>query len=158
MLKAKVRLMNKAAFIRPATAEDIKYIADEESAVFRDPWSEASITSLIGDSYHTVLIAELEGSAAGYAIVSAIAGEGELLRVAASPCHRRAGIGGALLDEAIAGRKADGDEVMFLEVRASNVPAISLYTSRGFEVYATRRNYYKNPTEDAVMMRLVLCK
>ena len=52
--------------------------------------------------------------------------------------------------------RAVKDEIIFLEVRASNASAIALYASRGFESYAVRRNYYRAPTEDGVMMRLVL--
>ena len=150
--------MNKNLTVRIATPEDVSFISNTESTVFSDPWSSNSVHSLIDDKHHTVFTAENDGFPVGYAIVSSVAGESELLRIATSPAMRRVGIGGALLDCVISSRTKAGDEVIYLEVRSTNSSAIGLYTSRGFETYAIRRNYYRNPTEDATMMRLILCK
>lgn len=66
---------------------------------------------------------------------------------------RRRGLGGALLQAALgAGRKL-GAESALLEVRAGNLAAQALYRSQGFETVGRRRNYYREPPEDALVMR-----
>jgi ribosomal-protein-alanine N-acetyltransferase len=93
---------------------------------------------------------------AAYLIGCGVAGESEILRIAVRPSFRRRGFGRKLMEYFLNVRKAKGDLTVFLEVRASNISAIALYESCGFRSYTVRRNYYKNPTEDAVMMNLYL--
>ena len=142
--------------IRACTEKDLADVAALEAAVFSDPWSEASLASDLANSNYKVLCLEADGVIAAYLIGCAIAGESEILRIAVRADFRRCGCGRALTEYFINERKNSGDFTMFLEVRASNVSAISLYESCGFSSYATRRGYYKNPSEDAVMMHLDL--
>ena len=81
-----------------------------------------------------------------------IAPEGEIYRVAVDPEYRQRGIGYRLLDYAMRTSRGDGLETTFLEVRVSNIAARNLYTAYGFREVSIRKNYYKNPTEDAVIM------
>lgn len=142
--------------IRACTEKDIADVAELETAVFSDPWSEASLKANLTDGNYSLLCIEKNGMTAAYLIGCAVAGESELLRIAVRADFRRCGCGRALTEYFINERKNSGDFTMFLEVRASNASAISLYELCGFSSYATRRGYYKNPTEDAVMMRLDL--
>ena len=71
-----------------------------------------------------------------------------------SPEYRRWGIGGELLAYSVQKAAEFGVKELFLEVRASNSPAISLYEKNGFVKIDTRRNYYKHPREDAHIMVL----
>ena len=66
--------------------------------------------------------------------------------------HRRRGIAAVLLEGFMAEARARGAEQMLLEVRESNIPAIRLYERYGFTAYNKRKNYYRNPAEDAVLM------
>jgi ribosomal-protein-alanine N-acetyltransferase len=66
---------------------------------------------------------------------------------------RRHGLGGALLRKALGVGRRMGAGSAVLEVRAGNLPALALYGRRGFEVVGRRRNYYRNPPEDALVMR-----
>jgi ribosomal-protein-alanine N-acetyltransferase len=66
---------------------------------------------------------------------------------------RSTGIGGFLLDAALAEGTNIGASISVLEVRASNIPAIALYSSRQFREAGRRRNYYANPFEDAIVMK-----
>lgn len=94
----------------------------------------------------TVFVAEADGEVAGFAVWQELpGGEAELLNLAVDPRQRRLGAGRALV-EVMAGRRA------WLEVRASNEGAIRFYESMGFERRGARRNYYRDPAEDAVVM------
>jgi ribosomal-protein-alanine N-acetyltransferase len=76
----------------------------------------------------------------------------ELENIVVSASERQKGIGRKLMDALIAEAIAGGAEKILLEVRASNLAAIRLYQSCGFEIWSTRKSYYSNPLEDAVVM------
>ena len=87
----------------------------------------------------------------GYGGISLVADEAEIITVAVSPAHRRQGIARALMEHML--RLAeDALASVYLEVRASNTPAIELYRSLGFAGTGVRKNYYTSPREDAVLM------
>ncbi len=137
--------------IRGAIPRDVTEIATLESAIFSDPWSEGSLTELLGSDSYTIFSAERDGKVIGYAIFSHVLSEGELLRVAVSPEARRLGIGGRLITAFL---EDTSIEKLFLEVRSRNIGAIALYTSLGFNPIGKRRAYYKNPVDDALLMEL----
>lgn len=150
--------MNEKTYIIDIAAPcDADAIAEAEEICFSDPWSSGGIAHFSSCESAFVICAKDEGGAiCGYAIGSFAAGEGELLRIAVLPDRRRNGLGRAILDKFICLMSFRNVTDLFLEVRASNSSAIELYKSTGFEEYTVRRNYYKNPAEDAVMMRLDL--
>ena len=144
--------------VREAGQADAAAIADAEKAVFRDAWSEKDVSSYIDSPLHTVSVAEKDGVFVGYLIASEVASEAELLRVAVLPEHRRHGYAGRLIDALTEKCVGNCDEKIFLEVRKSNLAARTLYSSKGFSEYGTRSSYYRDPTEDAVLMMLDLDK
>jgi ribosomal-protein-alanine acetyltransferase len=77
-------------------------------------------------------------------------GDQEVLNLAVDPDHRRQGVAEALL-RALLQQISDP---LFLEVRAGNSPALSFYHKLGFAKTGQRRSYYRNPTEDAIIMIL----
>ena len=81
--------------------------------------------------------------------------EGEVLNVAVVPRCRDQGIGRQLLEALVKNMAVEGAKSVFLEVRASNVSARSLYAQLGFEIVGLRVGYYADPTENAVQMRLI---
>ena len=89
---------------------------------------------------------------AGYICMYTALDEGEITNVAVDEKDRGRGVGQALLKEAFKCAKRKGLEKIFLEVRESNVPAIELYKKTGFEKTGIRRGFYRNPTEDALLM------
>jgi ribosomal-protein-alanine N-acetyltransferase len=97
---------------------------------------------------YPALVAEIENELAGFALYRVVAGEGELLNLAVHPAARRSGVGRALLQEMM--QLAD---LWHLEVRESNIAAISLYRSIGF-VQAGRRASYYADGEAALLFRL----
>ena len=140
--------------IRRMESRDVKKIAEIETECFPDPYSERSINSILCTE-GSMCFTALEGDTPiAYFIGRLIAPEGELYRIATSPQKRGRGIAYKLLDFAVKTARGEGLESLFLEVRASNIPAISLYSSYGFRAISKRKEYYRNPTEDAVIMLL----
>lgn len=82
------------------------------------------------------------------------ADEGEILNLAVSPAGRRHGLGRALVEQAVATLRERGVGQIYLEVRESNAPARALYAARGFKEVGRRKQYYRRPVEDAIVLRL----
>ncbi len=90
----------------------------------------------------------------GYLIAREAGGSGEILNLAVDPPRRRGGVGGMLLDAGLAVLRRRGAEEIFLEVRESNIAAQALYLGAGFRPVGQRADYYRNPMEDALVLRL----
>ena len=138
--------------IRRAKADDLSGIAEIEAEVFSDPWSEQALQPYVCSEGGMCYTASVDGKVIAYVIGRVIAPEGEIYRIATHPAYRRRGIAYRLLDYAVKCEKGRGLEVLFLEVRASNTAAKNLYKSYGFKDMGVRKNYYKDPVEDAVLM------
>ena len=76
-----------------------------------------------------------------------------MMNVAVHPDHRRKGVAEALILALVEELKAMDSHCLTLEVRASNAPAIALYEKLGFFEIGRRKNYYRNPREDALILR-----
>ena len=87
-----------------------------------------------------------------YAVMYSCLDEADLANIATLPEIRKQGFGATLLDKALEISRSAGVLRTFLEVRESNTPARSLYLSRGFKEIGRRRNYYRDPKEDAIIM------
>ena len=138
--------------IRRAVADDAAGISEAEQLIFSDPWSERDILSYICSEGGMCYTALADGKVVAYILGRIIAPEGEIYRIATHPSYRRRGIAYRLLDYAVKCERGRGLECLFLEVRSSNIPARNLYRAYGFAELGERKNYYKNPTEDAVVM------
>ena len=143
--------------IIPMTAAHLPRVAALEKTCFpADPWSEALFRDALESPHTIILLAEGEdGAVLGYAVLSAVLDEGNLDNIAVAPHCRRQGIADALLS-ALAGFGRTSMSFLFLEVRASNLPAIALYEKHGFVPVGRRKNYYESPREDALLMTLPL--
>ena len=139
--------------IRRAVPDDAPKIAELEREIFSDPWGEKEIFSYIcseGGMCYTAT--DDEGKLLSYVVGRVIAPEGEIYRIATRQGYRRRGIAYRLLDYAAKTERGRGLECLFLEVRESNVAARNLYRAYGFRELGERKNYYKDPTENAVVM------
>jgi ribosomal-protein-alanine N-acetyltransferase len=142
--------------LRAARDADIPAVLAIEQSAFADPWSRSAFIELLDDPRVAFLIADAVGSVLGYVVAWFVLDEGEIGNLAVAAEARRHGIGARLLDGAIAAvRKARVDS-LYLEVRDSNAPARALYASRGFVEVGRRRDYYRRPKEDALVLRLTL--
>ena len=128
-------------------------VAALETICFSDPWSENSVSSELKNKLSLWLVAEENGTVAGYIGSQTCGEESDVMNVAVHPDFRRRGIAEALVNALVEELKAIGSHCLTLEVRASNAPAIALYEKMGFSEIGRRKNYYRNPKEDALILR-----
>ena len=134
-------------------AEHVSQVAELEKLCFSTPWSEKSIAGELGNDYSLWYVAVCDGAVLGYIGSQTSCGETDMMNVAVHPDHRRRGIAESLIDCLILELKNRGSCCLALEVRLSNEPAIALYEKLGFRQVGRRPNYYRNPKEDALILR-----
>ena len=142
--------------IRPAVLADAPALVSIERRSFGDPWSEASFREALSSAWTFVLAAQGSRGLAGYVVGREAGGTGEVLNLAVAPEFRRRGMGDALLEAGLAAFRRSRVEEVFLEVRESNTSARALYARHGFRPVGQRSAYYRNPKEDALVLRLEL--
>lgn len=145
--------MSAPVVIRLAESRDLPQVVDIERASFSDPWSLTAFRSALHEARLNFHVATCEGAAIGYAVSWCVVDEAELANLAVVPAMRGRGVGAALLDRAIGDARLAGCTVMHLEVRESNTAARALYESRGFGMVGRRKHYYRQPVEDALILR-----
>ena len=135
------------------TSEHVAQVAELEAICFRDPWSEKSVASELINPLSLWLVA-LDGErVAGYVGSQSVMGESDMMNVAVHPDYRRQGIAEKLCVALVNALKEKGNHCLTLEVRASNEPAKALYVKLGFVQVGLRKDYYRNPKEDAWILR-----
>lgn len=140
--------------LQPMTAELLPGIAELERLCFSHPWSENALREeLFHDTACFLAAVTEDGEVAGYAGLHCVLDEGYIDNIAVRPEYRRQGVAGELLGAFLRFGKANL-AFLTLEVRASNEPAIALYTKYGFREVGRRKNYYDAPREDALLMTL----
>jgi ribosomal-protein-alanine N-acetyltransferase len=142
--------------IRTMDSDDLPRVMDIEIASYSTPWSEDTFRGLMRRRDADLLVGEVDGVIAGYAVFWAVTDQGELGNIAVAPELRRQGIAKRLLDAVLLVAQQRTVREVFLEVRASNDTARELYRKRGFVEIDRRRNYYSEPTEDALVMSIRL--
>ena len=141
--------------IRRAHPDDATAIAEMEQNIFGDPWSKKDIFSYIcSDTGMCFTALDDSGEPIAYLIGRKIPPEGEIYRIAVREDKRQRGIGYRLLSFALKTERGSGVETVFLEVREKNAPARALYQAYGFREIGVRKNYYQNPSDNAVIMVL----
>ncbi len=138
--------------IREMQETDIKAVAEIERASFSVPWTENGLKEGLQNETGRFLVAVRDDVAIGYIGANVILDEAYLNNVAVLPQHRKKGIARALLLSLISRLKAQNTAFVSLEVRNSNAPAIGLYESLGFTKRGLRKNFYSEPTEDALIL------
>lgn len=119
-------------------------------------WRRRDFEQMATDPRGMILVAESEArlltEIVGFIAMYRIDRESELWSIAVETGRRRQGVGRALLREACRRLSEAGVQRLFLEVRESNLPAVELYHSFGFELLGRRKDYYVNPKEDALVL------
>ena len=142
--------------VRRATIEDAKEIFAIEMECFSVPWSLDSIeTELLNEDKKLYYVIEDTNGVVGYAGAWLVYDEGQITNIAIRPSARRQGFGAKLTSALIEECFKRGMHEIFLEVRISNLSALSLYRKLGFTVKGMRKNYYSEPKEDAYIMSLI---
>ena len=129
-------------------------VAELEKICFGvDAWSERSVASELENELSLWLVAVEDDRLAGYVGSQTVMDETDMMNVAVHPDFRRKGVAEALVVCLVEELKGRGSRSLALEVRASNTPAIGLYEKLGFCQIGRRKNYYRNPREDALILR-----
>ncbi|AXF77113.1 ribosomal protein S18-alanine N-acetyltransferase [Erwinia tracheiphila] len=146
--------MNHISLLKPADLADALVI-EQRSHAF--PWSEKTLSSNQGERYLNYRL-DVSGTMAAFAITQVVLDEATLFNLAVDPAFQRRGLGEALLQFLINELVGRGIPTLWLEVRASNHPAIALYEKLDFNEVSIRCNYYPTATgkEDAIIMALTL--
>ena len=135
------------------TSAHVVQIAELEKRCFNDPWSENSIASELNNRLSCWLVA-LEGDVViGYVGSQTVLGETDMMNIAVHPDYRNQGVAKNLIQTLMDTLSGQGSHSLMLEVRQSNEPAKNLYASLGFETVGIRKNYYRNPKENALILR-----
>ena len=154
--------------IREMTLQDVSAVAAIEKMCFSLPWSEQSLIDSVKREDTMFLVCEEfdeknsddtgdeNSNIVGYIGMYLSFDEGDITNVAVSPAHRKKGYGEALVSKAKELAREKQLEMILLEVRVSNAPAISLYKKMGFEELGIRKNFYEHPVEDAIIMKCPL--
>jgi len=143
--------------LRPMTVDDLDRVMEIEPRAYEFPWSEGIFRDCLRVGY-CCWCCEENDELVGYGVMSVAAGESHILNLTVRPESQRAGIGRRLLENFIRLARRHGADMLMLEVRPSNHPAIRLYESIGFNETGRRPNYYpaRNGREDALIFALSL--
>ena len=156
MVVEKIYLENIiSAVIRDAGPDDLDAILAVEESSYAQPWSKNLIEGSLENprAFHFVACGGAENKVQGFMLNLLLADELHVLNIAVVPSARRCGIGNRLLETAWAAAQKRGAMTAFLEVRRSNVQALTLYIKHGFKVIGVRRGYYSDNREDALVMK-----
>ncbi|HEY0666434.1 MAG TPA: ribosomal protein S18-alanine N-acetyltransferase [Gallionella sp.] len=139
--------------LRAMTPDDVDAVLAIEKAVQAYPWSRGNFADALGSGY-LCSVDEQDGEIRAYAILMPLPDEAELLNIGVAEAHQRKGLGRAMLVGMLDAARRKGMRCVFLEVRATNAPALALYRSAGFLQIGLRRDYYRSGdgAEDAVTM------
>jgi [ribosomal protein S18]-alanine N-acetyltransferase len=141
--------------IRRMTLEDVPAVHEIDSLSFSLPWSERSYRfEILENPSARCWVAEVEGKIAAMLVLWFVVDEVHIATIATHPDYRQQGIGKLVLLRALREAHAEGARRAFLEVRASNTVAQTMYLKYGFIVTGRRPRYYKNNNEDAILMDL----
>lgn len=136
----------------PMDRSTVPDVAAIERECFSQPWSEDMLAEeLYNDNASFIVAVADDGTVLGYAGLTVVLDEGYINNIAVRSQYRRMGVADALLGTFI-NFAEDHLAFLTLEVRASNDKAISLYTKNDFVQEGRRKDYYKDPKEDAIIM------
>ena len=137
--------------LRAIEEKDIEVLTEAEKRCFKDPWTKEMFSALLKLPFQYGFIAEEGGQVCGYCCLSVLFEEAEVLNIAVDTPFRKRGVGAEILQNALEKAKELGAEKCCLEVRVSNLPALTLYRKFGFENLSIRAKYYEDG-EDALVM------
>lgn len=146
--------MLKTLRFEPLKESHISAILEIEKETNAAPWSERSFRNELDHKYGVFLVGIEQAEVVAYGGVWLVIDEAHVTTVSVAPASRRQGIGQRLMCELLDRAKAAGMVCSTLEVRAGNEAAIYLYKKLGYDVVATRKGYYPDNKEDAVVMWL----
>ena len=146
----------KKYIIDNMTLKDCVSVARIDKISIANPWSYKDYCDAVEKQEYVYLVARQNDEVIGFAGFIQALDEADITHIAVEPSCRGCHIGEALLEELLKTAYERGIHVVFLEVRFNNEAAKSLYDKMGFENLGMRKKYYKNPVEDAIIMKKTL--
>ena len=131
--------------IRPMTPDDIPQVYSIEKMAYPDPWTTGIFNDCLKVGYRCFAM-ENENEVLGYSISSVSVEESHLLNINIKPERQNQGLGTQLMAFILEDARQLSAKTIFLEVRETNHPAITLYKKLGFQKVGSRKDYY--PTQD----------
>lgn len=145
----------KQTDIRPMNETDLDAVLAIEQASFSTPWNREHFEHEIAAPFSFPFVADCNGMVVGYVCLMSLFEEAQILDIAVDPSQRGRRIARLLMDHAVSVAREKDAELLALEVRASNIAAITLYERCGFVRTGLRQKYYEG-RDDAVLMELSL--
>jgi ribosomal-protein-alanine N-acetyltransferase len=146
--------------VEPMRERDLLDVVDIEEATGLNRWGLDAYKREVYTNPNSVMLVarslDPDGGVIGFFAGWMVEDELHVNNIAAAPEYQRIGVGRGLMQAAIDEARLRGGMFALLEVRASNYTAQSLYRSIGFTMVGRRRDYYRLPTEDAMVMKLAL--
>lgn len=145
--------MSDTGTIRDMTADHIDAVTALEREIFSDPWPRSAFHEIltVANRINLVLIAP-EGHLGGYVLGQVVLDELQVQNIAVAPAARRRGWGALLLHAVEQRAKERGALCAVLDVRSQNAPALGLYQRFGYRMIGRRKNYYRRPVDDALVL------
>lgn len=142
-----------AGALNRMTPEDLTDVLTMEQEAFgKMAWHENDFFSAITSDYDYPLVIRSGGHAVAYCVLRILGPEAEIENICVHPAFRKNGLGDLMMDEMIRLSLEQKASQIFLEVRTKNMPARSLYEKKGFRESYVRKNYYIDPSDDALIM------
>lgn len=138
--------------IKKLEGMDIDQVVRLEEEVFAHPWSRTAIDQMIEDENTCFLIAKIENEVVGNCALRVILDEGEITNFSVKHKYRKQGIAQKMLEELLQAGFNMGAKSFTLEVRTKNSAAIGLYEKLGFIKEGKRKDFYRDPKDDAWIM------
>lgn len=132
--------------------DDLEQVMEIENENFSVPWTETGFFTFLIREDTLFLVAQEKEEILGYCGVVMVQDEGDITNVAVRKSWQNQGVGKKLMEELVKSTEQEGVARLFLEVRASNEPALRLYRNMGFVQTGIRKNYYEEPREDGIVM------
>ncbi len=142
---------------RPLQMADLDKVMAIEPTIYPYPWTRGNFSDSLKAGY-SCWACEHEGDLIGYAVLMMVLDEAHLLNISIASEFQGYGLGQQLLEHVISIARKHKGQMMFLEVRPSNKPALKLYEKNGFNEFSVRKGYYpaEKGREDAILMGLAL--
>ena len=142
--------------IRDMSVQDLSEVHMLESICDPTPWSVNALRYEINNKESILKVAVRDDKVIGYVCIRTLLDITHVMKVTVLPDYKRNGIGNALLTESLKQLRVLKPDIehVTLEVRESNGAAVNLYNNLGFRKTGVRKNYYKNPSEDGLIMQL----
>lgn len=147
-------MQNDEVYIKKASKEDIKSIEQISKDNCKNPWNKDQLEEEVQHDFSLLICAKSNNKIIGFANMHITEPEAHLNEIVVEEKSRHKGTGTKLLSYCIEYAKTRGCEYVTLEVRASNYPAIDIYTKKNFIRLGEREGFYRNPAENAIVMRL----